>query len=82
MIFNCFYLLFVLIINCLCFFSKAFPKGVYVNIACFITFISLEGSISSPVRYLYLYFLKREGLSDARVASRTKKEYGFAVHFL
>ena len=27
-------------------------------------------------------FLKREGLSDPRVASITKKEYGFAVHFL
>ena len=26
-------------------------------------------------------FLKREGLSDARVASITEKEYGFAVHF-
>ena len=28
------------------------------------------------------FFLKREGLSDARVASIIKKEYGFAVHFL
>ena len=27
------------------------------------------------------FFLKREGLSDARVASITKKEYRFAVHF-
>ena len=26
-------------------------------------------------------FLKREGLSDARVVSITKKEYGSAVHF-
>ena len=25
--------------------------------------------------------LKRKGLSDARVGSITKKEYGFAVHF-
>ena len=25
--------------------------------------------------------MKREGLSDARVASMTKNEYGFAVHF-
>ena len=25
------------------------------------------------------FFLKRKGLSDARVASITKKEYGFAV---
>ena len=28
------------------------------------------------------FFLKRKGLSDATVASITKKEYGFAVHFL
>ena len=27
-------------------------------------------------------FLNLEGLSDARVASVTKKEYGFAEHFL
>ena len=26
--------------------------------------------------------LKREGLSEARVASITKKEYGFTVHVL
>ena len=28
------------------------------------------------------FFLKRDGLSDVRVASKTKEEYGFAVHFL
>ena len=28
------------------------------------------------------FFLKRKRLSDARVALITKKEYGFAVHFL
>ena len=28
------------------------------------------------------FFLKREGLSNARIASITKKEYGFAVHYL
>ena len=28
------------------------------------------------------FVLKHEGLSDARVASITKKEYGFAVHVL
>ena len=28
------------------------------------------------------FFLKREGLSDAIVVSITKREYGFAVHFL
>ena len=28
-----------------------------------------------------IFVLKRKGLSDARVASITKKEYGFTVHF-
>ena len=27
-------------------------------------------------------FQKRKGLSDAKVVSITKKEYGFGVHFL
>ena len=27
------------------------------------------------------FFLKRKGLSNARAASITKKEYDFAVHF-
>ena len=34
-------------------FSKAFPKGDYANIACFIIYIRLEVSISLPVRYSY-----------------------------
>ena len=28
------------------------------------------------------FFLKYKGLSDVRVVSITKKEYGFTVHFL
>ena len=28
------------------------------------------------------FFLKRKGLSNARVVSMTKTEHGFAVHFL
>ena len=27
-----------------------------------------------------MFFLKREGLSDAKIASINKKEYGFIVH--
>ena len=27
------------------------------------------------------FFLKRKGLSDARVVSVTKKDYGYAVHY-
>ena len=41
--------------------------------------------LSSVVSYYILskrFFLKCKGLFDARVASITKKEYGFAVHFL
>ena len=38
-------------------FSKAFPKGECVNVACCIIWLRLEGSISSPVRYSYLSFL-------------------------
>ena len=97
------------------------PRREYVNLACSITLLWSEGSISSPARYSYLsifkddkadifaasllipyctflyrilssilvisfcilskrFFLKRGGLSDARVATITKKEYGFAVH--
>ena len=32
--------------------------------------------------YFLKDFLKHEGLSDARVASITKNEDGFAIHFL
>ena len=28
------------------------------------------------------FFLIREGLCDVRIASKTKKEYGFVVHFM
>ena len=32
---------------------------------------------------VFIFFLKKdEGLSDTRLASITKKKYGFAVHFL
>ena len=34
-------------------FSKAFPKGEKVNLACSITLFRLEGNFSSPVRYPY-----------------------------
>ena len=102
-------------------FSKAFPKGEYSNSACSIICHSLEGNISSPVRYSYSsilphntaifapsllisycnfsslilssivmisfyipsnrFFLKREGLSDARVASIAKKRIWFCSTF-
>ena len=33
-------------------FSKAFPKGEYINFACSITFLESKGSVSSSVSYL------------------------------
>ena len=104
-------------------FSKAFPKKEYANLACSISCLRLEGSISSPVTYSYLsffrvdnanifaasllisycnylylilssifmisyyilskrFFLNREGLSDARVASDTKKNRFCSTFFV
>ena len=104
------------------YFFKAFPKGEYINLVCFIILLWSDGNISSTVTYSYLsilpndkayifaasllisycsssspilssivminfyifpkrLFLKRIGLSDARVASATKEQYDFAVHF-
>ena len=39
------------------FFSKAFPNGEYVNLACSIICCWSDGNISSPVRYSYLWIL-------------------------
>ena len=62
--------------NVLLYFSNVLPKEEYVNIAC------------SIILYIYIFyivsktfFLKHEDLSDARVVSITKSEYGFVVHF-
>ena len=38
-------------------FSKAFPKGEYANLTCFVICVWLEGNISSPERYSYLSIL-------------------------
>ena len=48
------------------------------------SFSSLMLSIATISFYIISkkFFLKRKGLFDARVASRTKKEYGFTVQFL
>ena len=35
------------------FFSKAFPRGEYANLACSISWLSLESNISLSVRYSY-----------------------------
>ena len=63
------------------YFSEAFTKGEYVNLAWSVTLLWSEGSNSSPVWYSYLSIVPGEGLSDAKVASVTKKQYVFAVHF-
>ena len=41
-------------------FSKAFTNGKYVNLACSIICLWLEGNISSPVRYSYLSILPQD----------------------
>ena len=49
------------------------------------SFSSLILSLIVIIRFYILskrFFLKRKRLWDARVASITKKEYGFTVHFL
>ena len=49
------------------------------------SFLSLILSSVVMIRFFILsvgFVLKRKGLSDARVASITKKDYCFAVHFL
>ena len=35
------------------YFSKAFPKEEYANLACSIIFLGLKGAIPSPARYSY-----------------------------
>ena len=53
-----------------------------------ISYCSFSSLILSSIVIISFYilserfFLKRKGLSDAKVASITKKEYGFAVYFL
>ena len=53
-----------------------------------ITYCSFSSLILSSVVMISFYilskrfFLKHEGLSDARVTSITKKEYDFTVYFL
>ena len=53
-----------------------------------ISYCRFSSLISSSVVMISFYilskrfFLKREGLSDERVVSITKKEDGFAAHFL
>ena len=55
-LFKRFYLLFRLIFNCFCF-SKAFPKGKYINWTCSTVLLWSKDNISSPVKYLYLSIL-------------------------
>ena len=48
-------------------------------------FSSLILSSIAVIGFYFLskrFFLKHEGLSDAREASITEKNYGFAVHFV
>ena len=97
MIFSCFYFLFSLISNRFSFFcfSQNFANGEYIHLArlrfadsLLITYSSFPSLILSSVVMISFYFLrkrfflKRERLSDPRLASISKKEKCFAVHLL
>ena len=74
----------------LCYFGLCYKILLAYQFAGFFTFdlfdllILILGSITT-LYLLYIlskrFFLKYKGLSDARVVSVTKKEYGFVVHF-
>ena len=66
--------------NVFLYFSNVLLREENVNIACSLLYFD------HMVIYIFyivskIFFLKHEDLSDARVVSITKKEYGFAVHF-
>ena len=67
--------------NVFLYFSNVLPREEYVNIACSIILLWSDGNIYFFYIVSKIFFLKHEDLSDARVVSITKKEYGFAVHF-
>ena len=60
----------------------------YFGASLLISYCSISSLILSSLfmNSIYIvskrFFLKHEELSDARVVSVTKKEYGFAIHFL
>ena len=59
-----------------------FP-GPLLTFYCSFSSLILSSIVVISFYILYKsFFLKREELSDVRVVSITKKEYGFAVHFL
>ena len=63
-------------------------RGDSVGASLVISYFSFSSLILSLIVMISFYilskrlFLKRKGLSDVRVVSITKKEYGYAVHFL
>ena len=68
--------------TCFCFcFSKAFPKGEYINLPFSIIFLRLEGNISSPVRYSYFYIFPDDN-ADTFVASVLISYWSFSSPIL
>ena len=67
--------------NVFLYFSNVLPREEYVNIACSIILLWSDGNIYFFYIVSKIFFLKHEDLSDARVVSITKEEYGFVVHF-
>ena len=62
--------------------ADTFTASLLISYYCFSSLILSSIFMISFYILSTRFFLKRKGLSDARVASIIKKEYGFAVHFL
>ena len=58
-------------------FLNAFPRWEYVNLACFIIWLWLEGYVSSPVGYWYLSILSNEN-ADAFTVSLLMSYWRFS----
>ena len=59
-----------------------FPSSLLITYSNFSSLILASIVMISFCILSERFFLKRKGLSDARVISITKKEYDFVVHFL
>ena len=59
------------------YFSKAFSKGEYANLACSIICLRLEGNTSSSVRYSYLSIFPDDN-ADIFAASLLVLHYNFS----
>ena len=61
--------------------ADIFTASLLISYCSFSSLISSSIVMNSFYILSIRFFLKRKGLSDARVEIITKKEYGFEVHF-